>query len=109
MTSLTPLAESCMLATLSAPLCSPIWQAYTPLPGTSITCFDTQIASLNEPLRLSTTLAFPKQRYPDLGVNLTDDELAFQHPNSRVLSILLKPKNPFSSEGTQVIKNYCTY
>ena len=52
--------------------------------GTSIT-----FASVYQPLRLGTegydapkeTLAFPKQRYPDLGVNLTDVELVFQHLN----------------------------
>ena len=67
--------------------------------GTAIASFNSQIASLNQPLRFGTqeyaaiakalavlaaaneTLAFIKQRYPDLGVTLADVELAFQHFN----------------------------
>ena len=65
--------------------------------GTAIAGFNSQFASLNQPLRFGTkgyaavaealavlaaaneTLAFIKQRYPDLGVTLADVELAFQH------------------------------
>ena len=67
--------------------------------GTAVAGFGSQIASLNQPLRLGTqgyaaiaeamavlaaaneTLAFIKQRYPDQGVTLADVELAFQHLN----------------------------
>ena len=64
--------------------------------GTVIAGFDSQIASLNQPLRFGTqdyaaiaealailgaaneTLAFIEQRYPNLGVTLADVELAFR-------------------------------
>ncbi len=67
--------------------------------GTAIAGFDSQIASLNQPLRFGTqsyaaiaealailsaaneTLAFIEQRYPDLSVTLADVELAFQRLN----------------------------